>query len=172
LKSYSFEDDKLTAHLNDFSSKVLSESEARSAALEDKANKLIVWSVAISAFLLTRLEQPLLIENAGAVLAGALTLCAGFFAFLAGRIKAWDWFSDEIWFPDEDRFRDYRGLSMYHILSVHGVNKSARVNNRKKAALIRRAQRCMLTAIALLAILLAFRPIWRVVVALIHLFVG
>lgn len=40
LKSYSFGDDKLATHLNDFSARILAESEARSAALEDKANKL------------------------------------------------------------------------------------------------------------------------------------
>jgi len=132
---------EITNELFDFGRYLLDQSNARDAAIDQKASSMVGYSSAILAFLLMRglswADSP--IKLAAFILIGALAALACCFAALALRgARNWKELSEATWFPPQPEFiADEDQLKRFYITAMHQVHQeNHRIVNRKADQMI------------------------------------
>jgi hypothetical protein len=157
LGSYAEKDADLTRHLYEFGMLMLGESERRTDKMDSRASTIIVWSIGLSGFLLTQLDQLRSVEKWLGFGAGVVALSAGISAMLALRARRWMWFSDRAWFPDPSEVSGLTSvMSRQTYLAFKIKTQQAGANHHKGVRLIV-SELLLLTAGALISLTMMLR---------------
>jgi hypothetical protein len=150
---------ELVDELYGFGSFLLNEAMSRTAQLDVKAIRLLIWAAAAVAFLLVGPDE---IVHTHSIVMGALTgvalllaVVASVHAALALHVQNWEMPSERDWFRGE-LFADPIRLRVYHLLGFLETHRNHNRRNIVKGERVRRSQWSLVGTTAIIVVVIAW----------------
>ncbi|HEY2393724.1 MAG TPA: hypothetical protein VGK22_21300 [Candidatus Angelobacter sp.] len=144
--------------LYSFGFSLLDETRERISRIESKATSMMVWSMALVAFIFSRVDggkivfhSTALVPSIIAVVSAALAAACIVSSWMAIRVVYGPVMGDEQWLPEED-INNPEELKLYHARVVHLANSHLKKAASLKGIWLRRTQKLLATSGVLLAI--------------------
>jgi hypothetical protein len=129
------DDPELLPDMLAFGDRMLDEQVGRTASIESKATTILGYSTALFGFLLFALggKEITPLDRALVSVAALLAFGATVSAYLALRVRDWEWFTAHTWIPDANLLAGLEHLRRHYIQWTYRVLRSAEGENRVKA---------------------------------------